>query len=211
MWDAVECRSLCTPGLLGEPANRSPKVPNVNGQHKLSVVIDGSPNLWKAQRAHFCGVDNMDDGSPKTDADWRALLSSEEYRVLREQGTEAAFSGKYWDEKRPGIYRCRGCGSPLFTASAKYDSGTGGPSFFEPVDNDAVATETDNSLFMARTEVHCSRCSGHLGHLFPDGPQPTGLRYCVNSCSLELDQTETSRDSLSGDEPDSSSGEVSDG
>jgi len=153
----------------------------------------------------------MDDGSPKTDAEWRDLLSSEEYRVLREQGTEPAFSGKYWDEKQPGIYRCRGCGLPLFTAAAKYDSGTGWPSFYEPADNDAVETETDSSLLMTRTEVHCSRCRGHLGHLFPDGPQPTGLRYCVNSCSLELDQMEASGDSLSGDEPNSFSGEVSDG
>ena len=153
----------------------------------------------------------MDDGSPKTDAEWRDLLSSEEYRVLREQGTEPAFSGKYWDEKQPGIYRCRGCGLPLFTAAAKYDSGTGWPSFYEPADNDAVETETDSSLLMTRTEVHCSRCRGHLGHLFPDGPQPTGLRYCVNSCSLELHHMEASGDSLSGDEPNSFSGEVSDG
>ena len=153
----------------------------------------------------------MDDGSPKTDAEWRELLSGEEYRVLREQGTEPAFSGKYWDEKQSGIYRCRGCGFPLFKAAAKYDSGTGWPSFYEPVDNDAVETETDSSLLMTRTEVHCSRCRGRLGHLFPDGPQPTGLRYCVNSCSLQLDQTEASGDSLSGDEPNSVSGEVSDG
>ena len=150
----------------------------------------------------------MDDGIPKTDAEWRELLSDEEYRVLREQGTERAFAGQYWDEKQPGIYRCRGCGSPLFTAAAKYDSGTGWPSFYEAVDKDAVGTETDSSLFMTRTEVHCSRCGGHLGHLFPDGPEPTGLRYCVNSCSLELDQTEASGARLSENEPDNSSGEV---
>ena len=137
----------------------------------------------------------MDDRIPENDAEWRELLSDEEYRVLRKQGTEPAFSGKYWDEKGAGTYRCRGCGSPLFTAAAKYDSGTGWPSFYQPVDNDAVGTETDSSLFMTRTEVHCSRCRGHLGHLFPDGPEPTGLRYCVNSRSLDLDQSESAGES----------------
>ena len=138
-------------------------------------------------------------------------LTQEQKNILFNEETEASGSSSLNYEKREGDYFCAGCGTKLFESQKKYDSGTGWPSFFEPVDNDAVETETDNSLSMARTEVHCSRCSGHLGHLFPDGPQPTGLRYCVNSCSLELDQTETSRDSLSGDEPDSSSGEVSDG
>ena len=143
----------------------------------------------------------MDDGITKTDAEWREFLSDEEYGILRERGTEQAFSGPYWDGKQSGTYRCRGCGSPLFAAAAKYDSGTGWPSFYEPVTPSAVGMETDRSLFMTRTEVHCSRCGGHLGHLFPDGPQPTGLRYCVNSCSLDLDQTEVSRTQSSEEEP----------
>lgn len=127
----------------------------------------------------------------KTDEQWRAQLTPEQYDVTRKHGTERAFAGPWLDEKRPGLYRCVCCGAGLFDAVAKFDSGTGWPSFYEPLSRSAVDEHSDRSLFMRRTEVRCARCDAHLGHVFPDGPRPSGLRYCMNGQALAFKPTDS--------------------
>ena len=122
----------------------------------------------------------------RSEQEWKARLSAEQYGIMRKKGTERAFSGAYWDNHAKGVYDCAACGQALFDSAAKFDSGTGWPSYFQPIAPDAVETETDKAFLMTRTEVHCARCGGHLGHVFEDGPKPTGLRYCINSASLEF-------------------------
>lgn len=150
------------------------------GEWAMERLSNGEPTV----------MSNRIDGTPlpASEKEWREVLTPQQFAVLRKQGTERAFSGEYWNCKDEGVYRCAGCGQPLFRSQDKFDSGTGWPSFLAPYSSDSIATRADYHLLMRRTEVICGRCAGHLGHVFEDGPPPTGLRYCMNSAALTLDR-----------------------
>jgi peptide-methionine (R)-S-oxide reductase len=153
----------------------------VAGCHSPSPEEKPSLSSVKLKKAAYMG-----DKIVKTDSEWKKSLTPEQYGVLRQQGTERAFSGKYWDNHAKGTYVCAACGLELFSSETKFESGTGWPSFYQPIHPENIGTTEDNSFLMRRVEVHCPRCGGHLGHVFEDGPKPTGLRYCINSVSLSF-------------------------
>lgn len=147
--------------------------------------------LTEEQKAWIARTERgLVDPLPETNAEWRIVLSRPQYRILRKQSTERPFDNEYWDDKSLGLYRCAGCGQPAFWSTAKYESGTGWPSFTQPVSEDRVTITEERDWFSSRDEVACSRCGGHLGHVFPDGPAPTNLRYCLNSAALHLDKSQ---------------------
>ncbi len=152
-----------------------------------------SVRLTEEQKAWIARTEReIVESLPESNSEWKVVLSREQFSVLRKQGTERAFDNKYWSEKAQGLYRCAGCGQPVFWSTAKYDSGTGWPSFTEPAAENRVTITEERGWLSSGSEVSCGRCGGHLGHLFDDGPQPTNLRYCINSAALHLDETQRS-------------------